>query len=168
MSRLKYLPWLLLAVAVVYILATRQPSPSPDTPPTVSEVAPSADEQLDFHIPRPTLEAANREPADALINPDISIPDKLIIMERILIDYQSTYHELPSGTTEEVYAALSGQNPRGISYISPEHPVTQTEEFFFHSLGRNAIEIRHWGTDLIHFSDDDVVSKPYSSLTPKL
>ncbi len=165
---LRFLPWVLLLGLVLYLVIDRKEHdhlPSEGNPEMQALAA--SPHEPDFHIPRPERSSNPQEPADDLLNPDISIPDKLVILERILIDYQSTHKSLPTGTREEIYAALTGENPRGIAYISAGHPVTQLPDYFFHVMGRNAIELRHWGADQQHFSDDDIVSRPHASMTPR-
>jgi len=167
------LPWTLLVIAVGYLVWSKTTSSDSQVNAeqgnnlTESNET-STEHDTDFHIPRPIIDNKPEEPADALLDPELPIPQKLVVLERILIDYQTSHHELPTGSQTEIMDALTGNNPRGIAYISPDHPVTELEDYFFHVLGRNSIEIRHWGDDTIHFSDDDIVSKPHSSVETKL
>lgn len=106
-------------------------------------------------VPRPLR--VDTEPADQLLQPDIEPSQKLVIWQRMLIDYQTLYRSLPTGSREEILAALAGENPRGIVFISPDHPALEQDDIFFHVISSQLIELRHAGDDGEIFTDDDII-----------
>ena len=161
------LGYALAILCLLILLYTKRSGdiPAAKRPATASQTL-SGGGDNDAHIPRPQKEKGN-EPADALLSEDISVKDKLVVFERFFMDYLSAHHSLPSGTQEEIYDALTGNNPKGIAYIPSGHPITKSQDFTFHSLSSKAIEILHRGEDGVFYSEDDVVSSPFASVEVK-
>lgn len=159
----RHLPWILLAFAVLVIVALLRDR-NPQIKNAKVDTTEGIVEQADFDIPRPQKKT---EPADDIMDSEVPIEKKLAVWQQLFIDYQSVYASLPTGTREEILAALSGKNPKKIFYISADHPALQLEEYFFHVLARDAIEVRHYGKDRSHFSEDDIVLAPLSSRNPR-
>lgn len=93
------------------------------------------------------------------------------IIEHLLDQVHTVFHELPTGDHDEVVAFLRGANPRSIQYIPDEDPNLNEEgeiidrwgtPYFFHTLSRDHIEVRSAGPDRLHWSEDDVVSESQS------
>ncbi|MDQ8187300.1 hypothetical protein [Pelagicoccus sp. SDUM812002] len=90
------------------------------------------------------------------------------IIEHLLEQVHTVFHELPTGEHDEIVAFLRGANPRGIQYIPDNDPNLNDDgkvidrwgtPFFFHTLSRHRIEVRSAGPDQLHWSEDDVITE---------
>jgi len=99
-----------------------------------------------------------------------SIDRDLRILDRIFSKYRMVFKGgNPVGLNREVAAALAGENPLGIVFISPAHPAWNKKgeltdrwgtPFFFHALASDIMEIRSAGPDRVLWSADDALLTP--------
>ncbi len=90
------------------------------------------------------------------------------IIEHLLNQVHTVFHELPTGEHDEIVAFLRGANPREIQYIADDDPNLNDQgkiidrwgtPYFFHTLSRHRIEVRSAGPDQLHWSEDDIISE---------
>ena len=102
--------------------------------------------------------------ADELNDTQGSIQRDLATVQELFAHYRSVFGENPTGSNDEITAALSGTNerlfaplPRGHSAINREGKLSDRwrTPFFFHSLSAEFIEIRSAGPDRRLWTDDD-------------
>ncbi|MDQ8204799.1 hypothetical protein [Pelagicoccus sp. SDUM812003] len=109
---------------------------------------------------------------DGLNDPRTSIRSDIRLLDHLMAQTHTVFHELPIGDNREITAFLQGDNPRGIEYLSESDPSVNTDgeivdrwgtPFFFHALSRHQMEIRSAGPDKLHWSEDDIVSETVES-----
>ncbi len=80
------------------------------------------------------------------------------------------------GSNEEIVESLTGSNPDGIAFISPDNTFIDSQgrlldrwgaPLFFHAQSLTHIEIRSAGPDKELFTDDDVHTVSRSSIRPR-
>lgn len=136
--------------------ATRPP-PDTDTPP-----APR---------PLPTPDHPRSELADDLNAPGGSIEADLRIVHGLLGAFRSNFPRLgnPTGTNEEITAALAGANRLRLAVLPPDHPAINRDgqlcdrwgnPFFFHAESATRMTIRSAGPDGRRWTADDAVFEP--------
>lgn len=90
------------------------------------------------------------------------------VIEHLLNQVHTVFHELPTGEHDEIVAFLRGANPRETQYIADDDPNLNDEgkiidrwgtPYFFHTLSRHRIEVRSAGPDQLHWSEDDIISE---------
>ncbi len=130
--------------------------PKPQAPPATNPTA---------------ADATNATQINALAqlnDPNTTAQTDIRIIEHLLNQVHTVFHELPTGEHEEIVAFLRGANPRGIQYIPDNDPNLNDEgkiidrwgtPYFFHTLSRHRIEVRSAGPDQLHWSEDDIVSE---------
>lgn len=98
--------------------------------------------------------------------PPLTILDKA----RVTIhNYNAAFGENPIGTNPEITAALMGNNPKQINFITAESGLTVNDKgemvdaygtpFFFHQLSGHEMEIRSAGEDKKMWTFDDPVTR---------
>ncbi len=152
--------------------SANHPSVSPEEIERIRSIpkpqAPSID-------PPSTENATNATQISALVqlnNPNTTPQTDILVIEHLLNQVHTVFHELPTGEHEEIVAFLRGANPRGIQYIPDDDPNLNDEgkiidrwgtPYFFHTLSRHRIEVRSAGPDQLHWSEDDIVSESQDS-----
>lgn len=92
--------------------------------------------------------------------------DAAVVMS-LFTEYRARFRGFPVGEDNAAFVrALSGHNPGRIALLPPDHPAIDAEgqlldrwgkPFFFHLLGRDALEIRSAGPDRQLYTADDLV-----------
>lgn len=143
--------------------ADNQPAPAPAPPPAhtpdrpaLSPVAPAAS------FPRSPL-------ADTLNSPSTTAADDLRVIGRILALYRERFGAYPSfGDNAQLVNALAGANPHRIPLLARNAPAVSAKTgelidrwgspYVFHSISREALEIRSPGPDREPYTPDDLVA----------
>jgi len=107
---------------------------------------------------------SNANAAPAL--PPLTVLDKARV---VIHNYCSVFGENPVGTNPEITAALMGQNPKHINFVTPESGLRVNDKgemvdawgtpFFFHQLSGKEMEIRSAGEDRKMWTFDDLVTR---------
>ena len=135
----------------------------------------------DGELPVPDL-LANLAPSplNALLKKGLSPAEQVGIVGQMLNDYWMHVRSLPTGTPEEIHAALAGANKRNMKLVPADHPALG--EHGFHSNSEHSIRLHvissrkgvfqliHCGGDRKHYTDDDLISNyppDLASLQPK-
>jgi len=80
--------------------------------------------------------------------------------------YQQAYKGNPTGENDEITAALTGRNRKGIAVIPKAHRAISSHgeltdrwstPYFFHTLSGRHMEIRSAGPDRKFYTDDDIL-----------
>ena len=90
-------------------------------------------------------------------------------MHRVFHQYGTMFGGNPVGNNSEITAALTGQNPKQINFISSEAGLLVNAAgelvdpwgtpYFFHQLSGAVMEIHSAGPDRILWTSDDLISK---------
>ena len=157
-------------------LAATDPEVTPEVP---EETAAASEPQMPGPVmpaPRPVSLAASEEPATATdpestegTNPGLPPSAALENVRTAFRQYCLRLGGNPVGSNSEITAALNGQNPRQVVFLSPDDGVQvngrgelvdnwQTP-YFFHQLSRTEMEIRSAGPDRRMWTSDDLVLK---------
>jgi hypothetical protein len=125
---------------------------------------------------RPAIETASRqkppedEPshlADELHSPERTAVDDLGVVMNLFTEYRIRFRGFPVGEDNATFVnALTGRNPSRLAFLPPKHAAIDAQgqlldrwgkPFFFHLLGRDALEIRSAGPDQKLYTADDLV-----------
>jgi hypothetical protein len=80
--------------------------------------------------------------------------------------YQQAFQGNPTGENEEITAALTGRNSKGIAVVPRTHRAINSHgelidrwntPYFFHALSGRHMEIRSAGPDRKFYTDDDIL-----------
>lgn len=146
-------------------------------------VASAEEIELIRSIPKPKApdiaELAESETASLEINALARLNDvhsdpqtDIHIIEHLLAQVHTVFHELPTGEHDEIVAFLRGANSRDIVYIPEDDPNLNDDgkiidrwgtPYFFHTLSRHRIEVRSAGPDRLHWSEDDIITESQST-----
>ena len=96
-------------------------------------------------------------------------PDIVLRNARAAVtQYGSMFKGNPVGTNPEITAALNGNNPKQVKFISPESGLQINDKgemvdpwgtpFFFHQLSARDMEVRSAGPDKVMWTGDDLVT----------
>ncbi|MDP0491634.1 MAG: hypothetical protein Q7Q71_11335 [Verrucomicrobiota bacterium JB023] len=105
-------------------------------------------------------------PLNALMTPGLSPARQTEIIGNLYLDYWIGNRSLPTGTMEEMAAALAGDNKRGAVYVPRNHPALGEDAFLagedqlrvhIRSSREGRFEVIHSGEDKLFFTDDDLV-----------
>lgn len=128
---------------------------NPNTPPPTA-------------VSEESLRDYGRSPlADGLNDPETSIYTDFRILHTVLDAYDLEYGSNPIGSSDEIIAALTGENPQGLAFIPTDHPALTPagdlldrwgQPLIFHPLSRHQTEIRSAGPDGIPWNEDDLSS----------
>jgi hypothetical protein len=100
-----------------------------------------------------------------------NIPPLIILQNarRAIVQYAQVYGGNPVGTNPEITAALMGNNPKRINFITPDSGLRVNEKgemldawgtpLFFHQLSGHEMEIRSAGEDRKMWTLDDLVTR---------
>jgi len=90
------------------------------------------------------------------------------VVMNLFSHYRMRYQGFPVGEDNASFVnALSGNNPGRLAFISRDHPAIDAQgqlldrwgmPFFFHLLGRDALEVRSAGPDRQLYTPDDLVT----------
>ena len=106
------------------------------------------------------------EEADALHSPETDGEEDLQIIESFFLAYQQALGENPTGENDEITAALTGSNPKGVAVLPGNHSSISPDgelldrwgnPYHFHSISARIMEVRSPGPDGTLWSDDDVI-----------
>jgi hypothetical protein len=100
-----------------------------------------------------------------------NVPPEIILQNarRAIVQYAQVYGGNPVGTNPEITAALMGDNPRHINFITPDSGLIVNDNgemldawgtpLFFHQISGHETEIRSAGMDKKMWTFDDLVLK---------
>lgn len=146
---------------------------APDTPRRSSVVAPNQQIRIDrpaiVSLPPPRESEAERSHlADALHAPNRTGVEDLSVVLNLFAHYRTRFRGFPVGEDNATFVnALTGNNPGRLAFINRDHPAIDAqgqlldrwgEPFFFHLLGRDALEIRSAGPDRELYTADDLLT----------
>ncbi|MGK0189060.1 MAG: hypothetical protein ACI9R3_004877 [Verrucomicrobiales bacterium] len=153
----------LLALAGLLLKGHHPQSQASANDPTSEDAAETAT------LPLPTRTAQlPPSPLNALLQPDLSPERQVSIVGQMLLDYWTSVRSLPSGTWEEVYAALAGENRKAMHLIPHDHPALGPDGFQSAEDGPSirlhvvssrdgVFQLIHSGADAEHYTDDDLI-----------
>jgi hypothetical protein len=172
---------LLTGGALVFSYRELRPVPSPAEPITASSSAASASLRAGAATKTATLEASPATEANSLasragelkINNDLptNLPPEIVLRNlcHAVHQYGQMFGGNPVGTNPEITAALTGNNPKQINFLSGEAGMhvdgngelidTWGTPYFFHQLSGTVMEIHSAGPDKIMWTSDDLVSE---------
>ena len=94
--------------------------------------------------------------------------DMAVVMD-LFTGYRGRFQGFPVGEDNAAFVrALTGHNPGRIALLPPDHPAIDAQSqlldrwgtpFFFHLLGRDALEIRSAGPDQQLYTPDDLLKQ---------
>lgn len=137
---------------------------------------PQPEEKVQKKTPPPTSKTAkqitlvtSQETTDKLLAPDGSVRSDIEIITELLALYRRALHGNPTGENEEITAALTGRNIKGIAMLPSKHRAISPQgelidrwhtPYFFHAISGKHMEIRSAGPDRKFYTDDDILSNP--------
>jgi len=152
------------------------PEGNPEVPDEIAAASEPAMPGPVIPLPKPVSLAASEEPAlgtdpEPAEGSSPSLPPTTAL-ENVRTAFRQYCLRLggnPVGSNPEITAALSGQNPRQVVFLSPDDGAQvngrgelvdnwQTP-YFFHQLSRTEMEIRSAGPDRRMWTSDDLVLK---------
>jgi hypothetical protein len=105
--------------------------------------------------------------ADKLHSPDRTGAEDLSVVMNLFAQYRSRFRGYPVGEDNAAFVnALAGNNPGRLAFIGRNHPAIDAqgqlldrwgEPYFFHILGRDALEVRSAGPDRELYTADDLL-----------
>jgi len=149
-------------------------SQAPESASTPEPVEPSEPAALPTTPPpKPVALAATEEPP---IGPELGEADSGLTPVTVLENMRAAFRQYslrfggnPVGNNSEITAALNGQNPRQVVFLTPEDGARfnvrgemvdhWNTPYFFHQLSRTQMEIRSGGPDRRMWTADDLVMK---------
>ena len=142
-------------------VSARKTPPAPVSEELASQQAPPASARVEG--PLEELDMAKELNASGK-----TIRDDLILLDGMFSAWQSNFLKEgnPVGTNAEITAALIGQNPLRLAFVSPKHPSINSAgelcdrwgtPFFFHQLSGFRMEIHSAGPDRKRGTPDDAV-----------
>lgn len=167
-------PWIKIATtAVILILAVAVFLSKRGSPPGMIRQSPHKD-SAQTTVETAALPAPSRSaqlppsPLNELLEPDLSPERQVRIVGQMLLDYWTTVRSLPTGTWDEVYSSLSGENKKTLQLIPRDHPALGPTGFQSHPDGPSirihvvssrdgVFQLIHSGADATHFTDDDLI-----------
>jgi hypothetical protein len=177
----------ILLVAVCLLLRQKSAAPlSPVAPPvavaapdTVIATNPNPPAQIGPDVAAALAVASNRAVHATMTTRGVMPapapppgPSPLTILDnaRVAIhSYNGRFGENPVGDNAEITAALMGNNPKQVNFVTPESGLRVNEKgemidawgtpFFFHQLSGQITEIRSAGEDKIMWTLDDQVTR---------
>lgn len=127
---------------------------------------------IESRTENPKVDTAGINALSQLNNANTDPQIDIRVIEHLLNQVHTVFHELPTGEHDEIVAFLRGANPRNIQYIADDDPNLNEDgkiidrwgtPYFFHALSRHRIEVRSAGPDQLHWSDDDIISEKQES-----
>jgi hypothetical protein len=119
-------------------------------------------------LPPPRDDTGRSMIADDLHAPNRTGMDDLSVVLNLFTHYRARFQGYPVGEDNATFMnALSGNNPGRLAFIDRHHPAIDAqgqlldrwgEPFFFHLLGRDALEIRSAGPDRELYTADDMLT----------
>ena len=180
---------LVLGILALLVFGTRQPAQIISVPPTNS--AASAVEK-NSSVPSPSASTRGGN-GRATLNPQLSTPPAspasragavvpatnaipvlppLTILDNARVamhNYNARFGENPVGTNPEITAALLGQNPKQVNFLTAESGLRVNDQgemldawgtpFFFHQVSSKEMEIRSAGEDKKMWTLDDLLTR---------
>jgi cytoskeletal protein RodZ len=151
--------------------ATERPSQPTNGSPTNSPNSTSPSEALSTAPANPESLAARAGERPADTNAALSLPPDSVLqnVRRVVRQYGEMFGGNPVGTNPEITAALSGNNPKHINFLTgqPGLRVNDNGElvdawgtpYFFHQISGSVMEIHSAGPDRVMWTSDDLVTK---------
>jgi hypothetical protein len=157
-----------LTIALVAMVAMIVFFPKPPAPTRRSEVAKPTPrsvtpppENLETRVNHPVVESA------ALLHDPSQPPEEdLAVIQLLIGEYHRAFGGNPVGENEEITAALTGRNPKGLVFLPADSPAIDSNgrmidrwghPLFFHALSARHMEILSAGPDGMLHTDDDLV-----------
>lgn len=169
-------------IAALFFVLNKKPPPSPPRSPfkPISDT-PLAEAIVDQKPSLTEGEASTESIQDPRLlrnygSAGTSIEDDLKLVNSVLQRFWLLFKNpdlLRVGSNEEILQSLTGNNPDGIHFISPENDFIDAQgrltdrwgtPLFFHSESLTRIEIRSAGPDQTLFTEDDAVSNSASKI----
>ncbi|MBK1790493.1 type II secretion system protein GspG [Persicirhabdus sediminis] len=106
------------------------------------------------------------ETTDQLNQKDGDAEEDMQIIQQLFSVYRSALGSHPIGENDEITAALTGDNDKGVAVIDASHPsISSSGElldrwghaYFFHNISESSTEIRSAGPDGQMHTEDDIV-----------
>jgi hypothetical protein len=103
--------------------------------------------------------------AERLNDPAESPAEDLAIVDLLITDFRRHFSGNPVGENDEITAALTGHNPKGLVYLPPDHPAIDSQgrltdrwgsPYFFHAVAADRMEISSPGPDREPHTADDL------------
>lgn len=123
----------------------------------------------DGSLPKKSTETTEvASPLDALLKPHTSPQEQTAVIGRMLVDYWTTTHTLPTGEWSEMVEQLSGKNPKGLTMFSKSHAAigkigfragSNEPSVVLHVIScRDGIfQLIYCGKDGLAYTDDDLI-----------
>ena len=98
-------------------------------------------------------------------DPAESPAEDLAIVDLLITDFRRHFAGNPVGENDEITAALTGHNPKGLVYLPPDHPAIDSQgrltdrwgsPYFFHAVAADRMEISSPGPDREPHTADDL------------
>lgn len=147
----------------LFLTQNRPPQPPPPAPQPLTstripppEVAP---------LPKNLTRLPSADLAAQLNNPDESPEEDLAIIDLLLTEYRRHFNGNPVGENEEITAALTGKNPKGLTYLPANSPAIDPQgrltdrwgsPYFFHAIAAHRMQITSPGPDRQPHTKDDL------------
>lgn len=156
-----------------HVSAADSEEAAPDGPRRSSVVAPNQQIRPDrpaiVSLPPPREPEAERSHlADELHAPNRTGIQDLSVVQNLFAHYRKRFQGFPVGEDNATFVnALTGNNPGRLAFLNRNHPAIDAqgqlldrwgEPFFFHLLGRDALEIRSAGPDRELYTADDLLT----------
>lgn len=172
---------LFLFVALLFTLNRKPPPSSPRAPFEPITEGPTKESVVDTSPSLTKAEASIVSIQDPRLlrnygSVETSVEDDLKLVNSVLQRFWLLFKNpdlLRVGSNEEILQSLTGNNPDGIQFISPDNDFIDAQgrltdrwgtPLFFHSESLTRIEIRSAGPDQTLFTDDDAVSSSASKI----
>jgi hypothetical protein len=119
-------------------------------------------------LPPPPEGDARSHLADELNAPNRTGMQDVSVVMNLFTQYRKRFHGYPVGEDNATFVnALSGNNPGRLAFIGRDHPAIDAQgqlldrwavPYFFHLLGRDALEVRSAGPDKELYTPDDIIA----------
>jgi len=143
--------------------AQRQTGAEPQEP---TEAAPPASLRTrPPSFPKTTTLLPAAAEAEFLHSPDTTSEEDLSLLHGLLRAHRKVLGGNPVGLNDEITAALTGRNLKGVASLPPKHPAISKDgelldrwgtPYRFHAYSGKMMEIRSAGPDKQHFTADDI------------
>ncbi len=171
-----------LLVAALFLMLNDGPPPPPARTPYEPVSSPPLAEPVESgkaSVLRPDESIVSIQDPRLLQDygtPNTSVKDDLRLVNDVLQRFWLLFKNpdlLQVGSNEEILQSLTGSNPDGIRFISPDHPFIDAQgrltdrwgtPLFFHPESLTRIEIRSAGPDQTLFTDDDAIHDSTSAI----
>ena len=151
---------------VVWLYWPSEPEPAPNRGEAPSDKKLPVDATTRIPAPKIELTPSAIEIGRMLHAESGSGDEDNDIVNNLFYDFRKLLQQgNPVGMNEDITAALLGENPKGLAFLSSDHPAIRDGQlidrwgtpFWFHSASAEVMEIRSAGPDKKLFTGDDIV-----------